>query len=127
MRLSAFFRCRFSSHFCAFLAASFNFCARLRSASSRLKKRGFSTFSPSEVVRNDSSPISTPTTCGEGGNRLGSISTEKLTYHLFVRERFRLTVLISPSIGRCHTTLTRPILETIRSFPRMTTPLPYCG
>src|SRR5262245_54308566 len=116
MRLSTFLRCRFSPHFCAFLAASFNFCARLRSAWSRLKKRGFSTFSPSLVVKNEQRPISTPTTRGEAGRRLGSLSTEKVTYHLFVRERFRLTVLISPSTGRCHTTLTRPILETIRSL-----------
>src|SRR5262249_4919535 len=126
-RLSAFFRRRCSSHFCAFLAASFNFCARLRSASSRRKKRGFSTFSPSDVVRNASSPISTPTTCGAGGRRLGSISTEKVTYHLSLRDFFRLTVLIVPSIGRCQTTLRRPIFETTRSLLRISIPLPYCG
>src|SRR5262249_25352665 len=97
------------------------------SASSRRKKRGFSTFSPSLVVRNEASPISTPTSCARGGRRLGATSTEKVTYHLFVRERFRLTVLISPSTGRCQTTLMRPILETTRSLPRISTPLPYCG
>src|SRR5262249_7856822 len=127
MRESAFFRRRFSSHFCAFLAASLSFCTRFKSPSSRLKKRGLETFSPSLVVRNDSSPTSTPTTCGEGSRRFGSISTEKVTYHLFVRERFKLTVLISPSRGRCQTSLTRPIFETIRSLPRIATPFPYCG
>src|SRR5262245_48442370 len=127
MRLSAFFRCRFSSHCWAFLAASLCLCARERSASSRRKKRGLGTFSPSEVVRNEERPISTPTTRTEGGKRFGSTSTEKVTYHLLVCDFFRLTVLISPATGRCQTTLRCPTFETIKSFPRMTTPFPYCG
>src|SRR5207248_1727960 len=62
-----------------------------------------------------SSPTSMPISSDDSGNATLSRSTEKHTYQWFT-SRLIVTVLISPSTGRCSLTLTRPV-PWIRNFP----------
>ena len=48
--------------------------------------------------------------CSVGSSGCASVSHEKQAYHLPVAERVSVTVLGVPSMGRCKTSLTAPIL-----------------
>src|SRR5438552_1850530 len=89
--------------------------ARRRCANPRLRCRGLSISMPFERATKLSSPTSMPISSDDSGNATLSRSTEKHTYQWFT-SRLIVTVLISPSTGRCSLTLTRPV-PWIRNFP----------